>query len=103
MITLMAGAILAAALFAALLWSIYRAVVTQGMLRINASVLSLGTVLGMAGITWSIPTLVMIAAPACFLFGLAQMMTDPGWSKLLPLVQMALGAIFLNALISPPY
>lgn len=99
MIPALIGIILATALFAALMWSIYRAVVTQGYLRINAICVSLATLLGMAGITWTIPAFIMIAAPACFLFGLAQMMTDPGWSKLLPLVQVILGLIFVNVLL----
>lgn len=102
MIPLLIGTILAAALFSALLWSIYRAVMTEGFKRINAVCLSLGTLLGMAGITWGVPVLLMIAAPACFLFGLAQTMTDPGWSKLLPLVQTVLGLIFLNVLLFQP-
>ena len=99
MIVILIGIVLGVGLFSALLWSIYRAVVTKGFLRINAIVLSLATLAGMAGMTYQIPFLVMIAAPACLLFGLAQIMTDPGWSKLLPLVQFGLGFVLVNVLL----
>ncbi len=99
MITMLGGVVLGVLIFSALLWSIYRAVVTKGYLRINAIVLSLATLLGMAGISYQNPTFIMIAAPACLLFGLAQMMTDPKWNKLLPLVQFALGFVLFNILL----
>jgi hypothetical protein len=99
MILILGGIFLGALLFAALLWSLYRTVVTQGFLRINALVLSAATIMGMAGLTYQYPFLVMVAAPACLLFGLAQMMTDPGWSKLLPLVQFLLGFVLFNVLL----
>lgn len=99
MILILIGIFFGACLFAALLWSLYRAVVTTGYLRINAVVLSAATVMGLAGVTYEVPTLIMIAAPACLLFGLAQMMTDPKWSKLLPLAQFLLGFVFFNILL----
>jgi hypothetical protein len=99
MITLLGGAVLGVLIFSALIWSIYRAVVTNGFLRINAIVLTLGTLLGMAGLTYQNPIFIMIAAPACLLFGLAQMMTDPRWSKLLPLMQFLLGFVLFNVLL----
>ncbi|MEP5758956.1 MAG: hypothetical protein ABJ327_06530 [Litoreibacter sp.] len=99
MIPLLIGVIGGVLIFAALQWSIYRAVVTHGYLRINAIVLSFATLIGMAGVSYSITPLVLIAAPACILFSLAQMMTDPRWSKLLPLVQFILGFIFVNILL----
>lgn len=97
--TILLGIIIGVSLFSALLWSIYRAVITKGFLRINAIVLSLATLLGMYGITYYTPTLVMIAAPACLLFGLAQMMTDPKWTKLFPMVQFILGFVLFNILL----
>jgi hypothetical protein len=99
MILILGGIFLSALLFTALLWSLFRIVATQGFLRINALVLSLATVLGMAGLTYQIPFLVMVAAPASLLFGLAQMMTDPGWSKLFPLVQFIFGFTLFNVLL----
>lgn len=91
--------IFAALLLAALIRSVYRAVVTKGYLRINATVLSAATVMGVAGLVYNTPFLIMVAAPACLLFGIAQIMTDPGWSKLAPLVQFALGFVLFNVLL----
>lgn len=99
MIMILGGIFIGALLFSALVWSIYRAVVTTGYLRINAVVISIATVMGVAGISNQMPTLTMIAAPACLLFGLLQMMTDPKWSKLLPLIQFILGFVLFNVLL----
>lgn len=99
MFVILIGIVVAALLFSALLWSIYRAVVTTGFLRINATVLSIATLMGMAGMSYGTPFLVMVAAPACLLFGLAQMMTDPGWRKLFPLIQFGLGFFLFNVLL----
>jgi hypothetical protein len=99
MVMILGGIFLGACLFAALLWAVYRAVVTTGYLRINALVLSAATIMGMAGLTNGSSFLVMVAAPACLLFGLAQIMTDPGWAKLLPLVQFLFGFVLFNVLL----
>lgn len=99
MIAILIGVIGGVLIFSSLLWSIYRAVVSRGYLRINAIVVSLATLAGMAGVSYGSTPLLMIATPGCILFGLAQMMTDPRWSKLLPLVQFSLGFIFLNILL----
>lgn len=99
---LLAGIVLAAFLFAAFLWSFYRAFVTQGYLRINAIVLSLATIVGMLGLTYGVPFLLLIAAPGCLLFSMAQVWTDPGWSKLLPCVQFVFGLILINVLMLSP-
>ena len=93
------GIFLAACLFAAMLWSIYRAVTTKGMKRINAVVVTSSTLLAMLGLTYGWSFALLIAGPACILFGLAQVFTDPGWAKLLPAVQFIFGLIVINILM----
>ncbi len=98
MIEVLGGVALAAFLFSALLWSIYRAVVTSGFRRQVAIFLSLNTVFGMIALTmlWQIPA--QVAGGGLIALGLIAVWTDPGWSKLLPFIQVLFGAVLIVGL-----
>lgn len=98
MVELLGGIALAAFVFAALLWSIYRAVVTNGRKRVVAVLLSLTTLFGMMALTWLWVIPAQIAGGALIVLGLAAIWTDPGWSKLLPLVQAVFGVVLIVGL-----
>jgi hypothetical protein len=91
MITILAGIVIAALIFSAFIWQIYRAVTTTGIVRWNAVGLVLATlaVMGTRDLD-SIP-LIITSAVGCILFAPIAIWADPRWSKLLPMVLLALG------------
>lgn len=98
MVELLIGVVLAAFLFAALMWSIYRAVTSSGRARLNATLLSLTTILGMGTVTYSWVDLAMASGSGLVVFGLIAVLKDPGWGKLLPLVQAGFGVALIMGL-----
>ncbi len=98
MAELLGGIALAAFVFAALLWSIYRAVVTEGRMRVVAILLSLTTLFGMATLSWLWVVPAQITGAALIVLGLMAIWTDPGWSKLLPFVQAIFGVVLIVGL-----
>ena len=97
-VELFAGTLLALLLFAALLWSSYRAFMTKGGWRLNAGALSLATLGGMLTITYLSPGPGAVAGLVCVVCGLAATWHDPRWSKLLPLVQCLFGLVLITGL-----
>ena len=96
---LLLGIAIAAAVFAALLWSIYRAVIVTGRLRINYTLLSLSTLLVVTGITWNLTMLTLTSAMSLAVTAVIAIIYEARWSKLLPLVQLVLGGLaFLSAI-----
>lgn len=95
--TLLIGIVIAAAVFAALLWSIYRLVTVKGRLRVNYAILALSTLLVVAAVTWNFAALSMTAGLTCAASGLIAMWADKGWNKLLPFVQVLLGLLSMGA------
>ncbi|MCY4179662.1 MAG: hypothetical protein OXC60_10525 [Litoreibacter sp.] len=102
MVPLLIGIVLAACVFAALLWSIYRTVQTKGNLRLNYALLSISTLTIAAGITYDLLGLMVSAGVTCMGTAIIAIVKDPGWSKLLPVTQLLLGgasAYFANAIL----
>ncbi|WP_299303117.1 hypothetical protein [uncultured Litoreibacter sp.] len=93
MVPLLIGIIIAAAVFAAFLWSLYRAVMTKGRLRVNYAVMAISTLLVVAGITWNLAALTFAASVSLIVSAAIGVWADQKWSKLLPLVQMVLGVL----------
>lgn len=98
MLEIMGGIALSAFLFAALLWSIYRAAVTSGKLRINATFLTIYTLLGMVALTYSWVVMAQVTGVLIIITALVAIWTDPGWSKLLPVVQALFGVVLIVGL-----
>lgn len=96
--TLLAGIVLAAFIFAALLWSVYRAVVTEGSTRLVAVLLSLNTLIGMGMLTLLEVIPALIAGVGLVILGALAIRNDPGWSKLLPFVQVIFGIVLIVGL-----
>ncbi|PTX55618.1 hypothetical protein C8N43_0257 [Litoreibacter ponti] len=97
-VQLLAGIVIAAAVFAALLWSIYRAATTRGRTRLIAVLLGLSTILGMASISLNQPGIAVMAGGACLIFGLYGVWAEDRWSKLLPFAQAVFGLALIAGL-----
>ncbi|MEM9584920.1 MAG: hypothetical protein AAGA08_17540 [Pseudomonadota bacterium] len=91
--TLLAGIVIAACVFAALLWSIYRVVMTHGRLRLTYIVLALSTLLVVAAIQYNLAGISLMAGLTCAVTGVIALTHEPRWTKLLPLVQVVLGGL----------
>ena len=91
------GIVLAAAVFAALLWSLYRIAVTTRWQRINYVVLALSTLMVVTAITWNFATLTLTAGLTCLVTALVAVRLEPRWTKLLPLVQVIVGGLSIWA------
>lgn len=93
MFAILIGIVIAACIFAALLWSIYRAVVTTGRLRTTYIVLALSTLMVVSGITWTLNALLLTASVSLIVTAIIAMIYEARWSKLLPLAQLLLGGL----------
>lgn len=94
---ILTGIVLAACVFAALLWSLYRVTITTRWLRLVYAVLAISTILVAAAITWNLATLTLTAGLTCAVTALVALWVEPRWSKLLPLVQLVLGVMSIWA------
>jgi hypothetical protein len=90
---LLAGIVIAAAVFAALLWSIYRAVQTNGKARAVYVILAISTLLVVTAFTYDLLGLLLTSGFTCIGAALYAMVLDRGWNKLLPFVQLLLGGL----------
>ncbi len=100
MFPLLIGIVLAALVFAAMLWSVYRAVTTQGRLRLTYVILVLSTILIMAAITWNLAAVSLCAGLTGTVSGAIAVVADKRWNKLLPLIQVVLGLLSIGAGVS---
>ncbi|SDW96345.1 hypothetical protein [Litoreibacter albidus] len=96
-LAILSGIAIAALIFCALLWQVYRAVTTTGLLRWNAVGLCLGTLAFMAAVSLRSDALFLLGTALNLLLAPIAIWADPRWSKLLPAVQlaMALTVIYL--------
>lgn len=94
---ILTGIVLAACVFAALLWSLYRITQTTRWLRLVYAVLAVSTILVAAAITWNLATLTLTAGLTCAVTALVALWVEPRWSKLLPFVQLVLGVMSIWA------
>ncbi|SFR47365.1 hypothetical protein [Litoreibacter janthinus] len=83
--------VIAALIFAAFIWQVYRAVTTSGLIRANAAGLSIATLMIMASVSLGSFPLLIIGAALCVVLAPIAIWADPRWSKLLPLVHLGLG------------
>jgi len=105
MTPLLIGIELAACLFAALLWSLYRAVTQTGMHRTVQAFLAISTLIVVAAVTWDYHAMLVSGGITCTVLAVIALWFEPRWSKLLPLVQLVLGlgAIYAGyALLAGP-
>jgi len=91
MIPLLIGIVLAACLFAALLWSVYRAVTQTGFVRTANVLLAVSTLIVVSAVTWEMHAMLLSGGVTCALTALIAIWQDRRWSKLLPFVQFLLG------------
>jgi len=99
---LLIGVVLAAMIFCAFLWQVYRAVTLQGLLRWNAAGLALGTLALMGFLSTEIPILLIFGTAASLILAPVAIWADPRWSKLLPAVQLAMALYILYQLFLNP-
>ncbi len=99
MAALLIGIVIAAAVFAALLWSLYRCFMTTGKLRVSYGVLTISTLLVVAGITWNLAGVTFAASGSLIFTAIVGVWADTRWSKLLPLVQLVLGVLAFFAAV----
>lgn len=93
MFAFLTGIVIAAAVFAALLWSIYRAVIVKGAMRAVYVFLAISTLLVVSGVTWNWPTLIFTSSLTLAVTAIIAIGLETRWSKLLPLVQLALAVL----------
>ena len=98
MIEILASVVIAALIFASLVWQLYRMATTAGVIRWNAAGLCLATIAIMTSISLNSTPLMMLGAAACVLLSPIAIWADPRWSKLLPLVQLAMGLALIMTL-----
>ena len=89
-----------ALIFCALLWQIYRAVTTKGLIRWNAIGLCVGTLAFMAAIPLKSDVLFLVGTCLNLLCAPLAILKDPRWSKLLPMVQLAMALTIIYLLFS---
>lgn len=92
-VIVLTGIILAALAFAALLWAIYRAVVTTGRRRIAYVVLAISTVLIAIAATYDLFGLLMSAGFTCLGSAILATVYEQRWNKVMPIIQILLGAL----------
>lgn len=90
---LLAGIVIAAVVFAALLWSIYRAVQSRGKERAVYVILALSTLLVVTAFSYDLLGLLLTSGFTCLGAALYGIVLDRGLNKLLPFVQLLLGAL----------
>ncbi len=96
--TLMAGILIAAALFAATLFSLVQIVRRRGPLRwSHAAALAL-TIVGMASLSLASPSLALLAGAALTAAALLAFRFETGWNRLLPLFQAGFGLALATGL-----
>ena len=98
MLEILGGIAIAAFVFAALLWSIYRAVTTAGHLRMVHLLLAINTILGMQALSFGSPIFGQFVGGGLVVIGTFALWYDDGWSKLLPLVQILFGGVLIVGL-----
>jgi len=95
---LLFGIVIAAFIFAALLWSLYRAVSGVGMVRVTHAAVVVLIIALMAALTlgWSIPARGLGAV--LIIAGLGAVWNDTSWSRLLPMCAAGFGLAALQGL-----
>jgi hypothetical protein len=93
LLILLAGVALAAPLFAAMLWSAAQALRHPGARRVAHLVAIAATFAVMAFLTWEFALPARAAGVILALAGLRLLFMEEGWTRLLPLVQLAAGAV----------
>lgn len=95
---ILVGIMIAAMVFSALMWSVYRSFTAKGRMRMTAILLALSTLAGMATISLNAPNLAVFAGGACLGFGAVGIWTESRWSKLLPFSQTLFGLALIARL-----
>lgn len=97
-ITILAGILLAATLFASVLWSFAQAFQRRGWLRNAYMALVLLTIGGMATVSLALNTEMRLAGAGLILFGAFAALAERGSSRLLPMIQLLFGLVLLFGL-----
>ena len=95
---LLAGIMIAAFVFAGLLWSLYQIVMTQGFHRAAHATQAVLIVGGMAAISWAQPVLAAGSGALLILAAITTFAMDDGWSRLLSIAPAAFGAVMVAGL-----
>ena len=97
-ITLLAGILVAAILFASVLWSFAQAFQRRGQIRVTYLALMALTVLGMATVTYRLDIPMRVAGVALIVAGALAIREETGSSRLLPMIQLLFGLALLLGL-----
>lgn len=95
---ILAGILIAATLFASVLWSCAQAFQRSGRLRNTYLALVLLTIGGMAAVSWGLNVEMRILGAALIIFGALAVFYERGSSRFLPLVQLLFGLVLLLGL-----
>mgnify|MGYP000017376824 FL=1 len=98
MIPVLTGIAIAAFIFAALLWSLYRAVTGFGNARLAHGAVVVLVITIMAALATGWPVALRVLGAALVLCGIGAAASDKGWSRLLPLFAAAFGLAVLRGL-----
>lgn len=96
--TLMAGVMIAAFLFASLLWSVHGAFTIAGKARISYICLSIFILLAMAVVSLDLPIVSRLTALPLIASAIAVGVASTGWSRMLVLPPLAFAAILIAGL-----
>ena len=98
LIPLLVGILLAATLFASVLWSLAQAFQRRGRLRNYHLALALLTIGGMATVSWALDVEMRLVGIGLLVFGALAVWAERGTSRLLPLIQLLFGLALLLGL-----
>jgi hypothetical protein len=98
LVTLLAGILMAAILFASVLWSFAQAFQQRGQVRLVYLALMALTVIGMATVSYRSGIPMRITGAALIAAGALAIRAETGTSRLLPLVQLLFGLVLLLGL-----
>ncbi len=95
---LLGGIVVAAGVFAALLWSVFQGITKRGVLQWAHIATAVLSVLGMATLSMLAPTLALIAGVALTITSAIVLFLEAGWNRVLPLFQLAFAIILILGL-----
>lgn len=100
MINLFAGILVAACVFAALLWSIYQTIIARGKLQYVQGISAALTLLGMASISYLSLTMAIICGTCLCISAAIAVYLETRWNKVLPFFQCVFG---LSLILGLPF
>ena len=94
----MGGILVAAGVFASLLWSFYQTAMTRGRLQWAHGMAAAFTLAGMASLSFVSPILAMVFGVALAIAAIAALLYEQRWNRLLPLFQVVFAIVLILGL-----